>query len=110
MMKQIIVFFRCLYIIIGILLLLITIDIIEEFYLREKMIMLICKDTTGNCHWNIIEFYTLFHWIGSILFMVFGQSKIAFLVGQIFTLLIYWGIISIIEKILKFITSDVRNN
>lgn len=98
---KIIVFFRILYIVIGLLVFITTLDIICNFEFMEEITVLICKDTTGECHWKINFFFMIFYGVGSIISVIFGQSKIAFLVGQIFTLLIYWGMIWIIEKIFK---------
>lgn len=81
--------YSIIFIIIGIC----TYDFFNRFYIRAKLVNLFCNDTAGDCHFKIMEIYGIFHDLGSFVFLLFGQYKVFFLIGQIITLIIYFSIV-----------------
>ena len=79
-------------------------DVLNNLKIRTSLVKLFCNDTSGDCHFEIENIYGLFHNIGSLISLFFNHSNFAFILGQIFTLLIYFFIIWILMKIVKNIS------
>lgn len=108
-MRGIIKLIRLLYYIVTLLIIVTTVDFFQRFSIRKAIVIFLCKNTKGDCHFKVEEIYGFFHDLGSFLYLLFGQSKVFFVIGQIITLLIYWGVIWLIIKTIKFINYKALN-
>jgi len=80
-----------------------TYDFFNDFRIRKCLMIFFCGDTVGDCHFKVEELYGIFHYLGSFIFLIFNQSKLLFIIGQLITLLIYCAVIWLIIYLIKII-------
>lgn len=78
-----------LYIIVFLAISICTYDSYNRFYIADFLVKIFCGNTLGDCHFKVEEIYGLFHYFGSVLFLIFGQKELFFILGQVITLAVY---------------------
>jgi hypothetical protein len=86
----------------------VTVDIsFYRFKLGNYLVTIFCGDATRrDCYFKIEDFYSYFHDFGTLIYLLFGQKRISFIIGQIIALSVYllliWVLFFILKKGLKW--------
>lgn len=93
-----------LYILLPLCIIIVSYDVLNNFRIRNNLVLLFCDNTSGNCHFKIQDIYGIFHNMGTFLSLVFGSSSAVFILGQILTFFLYsliiWMLLFLMKKII----------
>lgn len=94
-----------LYVFITICIAIASYDVLSGFKIRTNLVNQFCGGTVGDCHYQVENVYGIFHNIGTLFSFFFSGSTLAFIFGQLLTLIFFlfgiWIVFYFFKKLVK---------
>jgi hypothetical protein len=94
--------------IISFIFIVVTVDVLNGATLRNKIVVLFCNDTKGDCHFEVENIYGSFHYTSSFISLLFGSSNTAFVISQIIISLALILLIKLLFVIVRRLSSNKK--